>query len=79
MLGFCLPSVQTYSESDDASSPTTTRQRVVIARALASRPPLIVADEPVSMPDVSLRAGILTLVRELRETHGLPQSVTRRN
>jgi ABC-type oligopeptide transport system ATPase subunit len=40
---------------------------------------LIVADEPVSMPDVSLRAGILTLVRELRETHGLPQSVTRRN
>jgi ABC-type oligopeptide transport system ATPase subunit len=61
------------------SSPTTTRQRVVIARALAPRPRLIIADKPVSMPDVSLRAGILTLLRELRETDGLPQSVTGRN
>ncbi|MHB1172473.1 MAG: ABC transporter ATP-binding protein [Lacisediminihabitans sp.] len=47
------------------------RQRVVIARALACDPQVIVADEPVSMLDVSLRAGVLALLENLRETWGV--------
>ena len=47
------------------------RQRVGFAQALAFRPKLIVADEPVSMLDVSIRVGVLNLMSELREREGV--------
>jgi peptide/nickel transport system ATP-binding protein len=47
------------------------RQRVVIARALITRPEFIVADEPIAMADVSVRAMILKLMAQLKEEFDL--------
>lgn len=46
------------------------RQRVVVARAISVKPELIVADEPITMIDVSLRIGILDLLLDLRKRLG---------
>jgi peptide/nickel transport system ATP-binding protein len=47
------------------------RQRVVLARALALKPKIILADEPVSMLDVSIRAEMLELMQELQRKYNI--------
>jgi peptide/nickel transport system ATP-binding protein len=47
------------------------RQRVSVARALAVEPEIILADEPISMLDVSIRMGVLNLMQRLKEEKGI--------
>ena len=47
------------------------RQRIGFAQALAYKPKLILADEPVSMLDISIRIGLLNVMAKLRETEGV--------
>jgi len=47
------------------------RQRLGFAQALSSRPSLILADEPVSMLDVSIRIGLLNVMKQLRDDEGV--------
>jgi len=47
------------------------RQRISLARALAAEPRVILADEPTSMLDVSVRMGVLQLMKKLRDNRGI--------
>ena len=47
------------------------RQRILIAMAIVNRPRLLIADEPTTALDVTVQSQILTLLRDLRERHGL--------
>jgi peptide/nickel transport system ATP-binding protein len=65
-----LTPAETFFEKRTGELSGGQAQRVVVAKALAVEPEVLVADEPISMLDVSIRAGILRLLDDLRSQRG---------